>query len=193
MPRTPTRLAALAAVVALGLAGCGEATEPGAADGAPNAADVSFATGMIPHHAQALDMVKLAEDRPLDPEVRALVDDIAAQQEPEIETMSEWLRSWGEDVPDADASMKEMGEMAMSDGEDGMMTAKARRQLRFAPDPAFEDMWLGMMTVHHQGAVAMAETEIAEGSDPDAIALAERIRSTQTEEIDLMQELVGRD
>ena len=89
------------------LAGCGgddgdsddAATREAPSATEHNDADVSFATDMIPHHAQALVMVDLSRDRPLDPDVEALMEQIQAAQTPEIQTMAGWLTSWGEDIP----------------------------------------------------------------------------------------------
>ena len=86
--RTRTRaLGALALTLALGagLTACGNDTSDasGTAEVSTtehNDADVTFATDMIQHHAQALSMVDLTLDRPLDPEVQALAEDIRAAQ-----------------------------------------------------------------------------------------------------------------
>ena len=111
-----------------------------------NDADVTFASDMSTHHAQALSMVDLTLDRPLDPEVQALAEDIRAAQGPEIETMADWLTEWGEEVP---ATMRDhanaghdMGDMSdtMDDmGHDdmpGMMTADDMDGLENASDAA---------------------------------------------------------
>ena len=45
-----------------------------------NDQDVAFATEMIPHHAQALDMVEMAQGRTVDAEVRELMDAIEQAQ-----------------------------------------------------------------------------------------------------------------
>jgi hypothetical protein len=45
------------------------------------------------------------------------------------------------------------------------------------------------MVKHHEGAVEMAETEIADGENPDAIKLAETIIATQQQEITVMKDL----
>ena len=205
--RTLTQvMTAATAVAALTLAGCGSATEDGTTDGgaenAENAAaevsaehstaDVDFAAGMIPHHAQALEMVAMAEGRPLDPEVEELASAIQDAQQPEIETLTGWLETWEEDVPDVDSmTAKDMESMEGMDGMEGMMSAMSMRQLENAPDQAFQDVWLALMLAHHKGAVAMAETEIAEGQNPDAVALAEEIKDGQSAEIETMKSLIG--
>ena len=65
-----------------------------------NEADLQFANQMIPHHAQAVQMANLTMDRPVDPPVRRLADDIRAAQTPEVQQMVEWLTGWGEEIPE---------------------------------------------------------------------------------------------
>ncbi|MDJ0471987.1 DUF305 domain-containing protein, partial [Rhodococcoides fascians] len=48
-----------------------------------------------------------------------------------------------------------------------------------------------MMIAHHTGAIEMANTEIADGSNPDALEMARTIVATQQQEIDTMQRLLG--
>ena len=50
--------------------------------------------------------------------------------------------------------------------------------------------FLGMMIEHHEGAVEMAQVEVEEGENPDAVALAKKIISDQEAEITHMRELL---
>jgi uncharacterized protein (DUF305 family) len=52
-------------------------------------------------------------------------------------------------------------------------------------------LWITSMIAHHQGAVTMAQTEIADGQSPDAKKLAEMIISAQQREIAQMNNLVS--
>ena len=195
------KLAALVALAAvLALAGCGEDDEPAAhaethtaSNGDEfNDADVAFATDMIPHHAQALSMVDLTLDRPLDPEVQQLVEDIRTAQAPEIEQMTDWLTAWEEPVPETmrdHANAHGDGHVETGDMP-GMMSAEQMAELEEAPDAEFQDLFLEMMIEHHEGAVEMARTEQSEGHFGPAVDLAESIESSQTEEIELMQGLL---
>jgi uncharacterized protein (DUF305 family) len=46
------------------------------------------------------------------------------------------------------------------------------------------------MIVHHQGALEMADTELAEGSNTAALALAQSIKTSQIAEISEMQQML---
>jgi uncharacterized protein (DUF305 family) len=166
-----------------------------------NDADIGFATDMIQHHAQALTMVDLTAGRTLDPEVQQLAEDIRAAQTPEIEEMTHWLTSWGEDIPEtirdhtnADGGSGDMGSMDGDDmGEDmpGMMTQDALKELEDAADAEFQDMWLAMMIEHHTGAIQMATTEQEDGQYASAVDLAGQIIDSQTTEIETMNRLLA--
>ena len=212
--KTNTRTRAFGAVgltlaLGVGLTACGDdTTDTGSSGGSAevsttehNDADVTFATDMIQHHAQALSMVDLTMERDLDPEVQALAEDIRAAQGPEIETMADWLTKWGEEVPetmrDHVNSGHDMGDMSenmegMDHGDEmpGMMTSEDMDSLENASDAEFQDMWLQMMVEHHEGAVEMAETEQSEGQFKDAVDLAGQIIDTQKQEIDTMNGLL---
>jgi uncharacterized protein (DUF305 family) len=194
--------AAVLTVAALGLTltACGEDADPGGSSTSSgletasngdvfNAADVRFATDMIPHHAQAIQMVTLTDGRTIDPAVKELADSIREAQAPEVEVMVDWLTAWGEQVPGHDTS--EMPDMGGTDGMPGMMSVAEMQALADAPDAEFEVMFLEMMKQHHEGAVEMAEDEQAHGTFPDAVALAESIQSTQQTEIDRIDGLLG--
>jgi len=164
------------------LAGCGSDPETSPQD--HNAADVTFATDMIPHHRQAVEMAELAATRASDPEVLQLAEEIAAAQEPEIETMSGWLEEWGEPVP------AEMGGMDHGDMT-GMMSEAQMQELEAATGPAFDELFLQMMIEHHTGAIEMAQTEQFKGKYQEAIDLAAQIEATQQAEIETMQGLLA--
>lgn len=51
-------------------------------------------------------------------------------------------------------------------------------------------MWLQMMVKHHQGALAMAKTQLAQGSYPDAETLAQAVIDGQSKEIATMTALL---
>ncbi len=174
--------------------GGGDTSSGSASDGAHNDADVAFATDMIPHHSQAVEMADMALTQASRREVVDLAQQIKAAQGPEIDTMKGWLESWGEEVPDED-----MGSMpGMDHGSDdatmpGMMTDEEMQRLGDAAGTDFDQLWLTMMIEHHQGAIEMAQTELADGENADVKALAQDIIDAQEAEIATMQGLLGKD
>ena len=150
-----------------------------------NQADVAFATDMITHHRQAVEMAEMAGSRASAPEVKMLAAQIAAAQGPEIDLMSGWLESWGAPVPE------EMSGMDMSGSMPGMMSLADMDALKAASGTTFDRQFLTMMIAHHQGALQMANTEIGQGSNPDAVALAQKVTSAQTAEIATMKDMLA--
>ena len=186
-------LAMLAAVVLMfSLVACGgdspDSAEP-ASPQAHNDADVEFATDMIQHHSQALEMVNLAIGRDLRPEVASLADDIMAAQTPEVTTMTTWLEEWDEDIPET--GMDHSGHGTSDMDMPGMASMEDMSSLESASDAEFEQMFLTMMIEHHNGAIEMAETELADGQNAAAKKLAQQVIDGQTEEIDRMQKLLA--
>jgi uncharacterized protein (DUF305 family) len=164
-------------------------------DASFNDADVAFAQGMLPHHEGAIEMAQLATDRAADPRVRDLAANIEAAQAPEIDTLNGWLDQWGA-TPSGSASSSSAGMDGMDhSGQDmddmGGDMGMDLDALGAASGPDFDRLFLTQMVTHHQGAVAMAVTEIADGEYPDAIAMAESIRDSQSTEIDQMHDLLG--
>ncbi|MBC9713467.1 DUF305 domain-containing protein [Streptomyces sp. TRM66268-LWL] len=152
-----------------------------------NAADVAFAQGMIPHHRQAVEMAELAPERAESAELKQLAEQIKKAQDPEIKTLSGWLASWGEDVPAE-------GEMGGHGGHDGggMMTEAEMAGLEKASGKAFDTAFMELMIKHHEGAVAMAKTEQAEGAYAPAKEMAGAIITSQSDEIERMNEMLGK-
>ncbi|MGZ4436679.1 MAG: DUF305 domain-containing protein [Nocardioidaceae bacterium] len=147
--------------------------------------DIAFAQGMIPHHQQAIVMAKLAAAHAGSAQVKQLAARIRAAQGPEIKTMTRWLKSWG-----ARTSMSGMGGMDMG-RMPGMMSKAEMKRLSHAGGADFDRMFLRGMITHHEGALTMAQDEIAKGKNPDAITLAKRIKAAQTKEIALMRTMLA--
>ena len=206
--RVSTGVAGGLLAVSLVLTGCGASDTTAPANPAPsvssaapsnaqhNDADVAFAQMMIPHHRDAVAMAELAADRAEDPEVKALAEQIQAAQQPEIEQLTGFLNAWGADVPPSGSmegmdqgSMPSASSASSASGMGGMMAPAQMEQLGNATGAQFDEMFLTMMIEHHRSAISAAQEEIAQGSNPDAKELAEKIVADQTAEIDRMQQM----
>ncbi|MGW7170067.1 DUF305 domain-containing protein [Streptomyces sp. NPDC054884] len=200
-----TALTATAGVAALVLAACGggghdmgsmesdssPSASASAKAGAHNGADVDFSTEMIQHHRQAIEMADLAADRASSQEVKDLATKIKGAQDPEIETMSGWLTSWGEEVPQ-DMSGMEGHDMDDMSSMPGMMSSEDMGKLDKASGAEFDKMFLEMMVEHHEGAIEMAKTEKADGRYGPATKLADDVITAQAAEIEQMNKMLGK-
>jgi uncharacterized protein (DUF305 family) len=177
--RIATVAAVAAAVTTLSACGSSSSQSPSSASAsatatAQNAADVAFATDMIPHHSQAVEMADMALTKATNADVKSLATKIKAAQDPEIITMAGWLKGWNQPVPASSMSMSGMGEASGM----GMATGVG-----------FDRMWVKMMITHHQGAVDMSKTELAGGQYSGAKTLAQSIITSQTAQISQLQAL----
>ena len=163
--------------------GNGSPSQDAGADAAgANDADVMFAQMMIPHHEQALVMSRIVLDTEgVDPAVVDLATRIEGAQEPEITTMEGFLAEWGASTT-GDHSGHEM---------DGMLSDEEIQALEAADAATVSRLFLEGMIAHHEGAVDMAEAELADGKNPEALALAQEIIDAQEAEIAEMQELLA--
>ncbi|MFJ2903780.1 DUF305 domain-containing protein [Streptomyces sp. NPDC087212] len=181
-------------LAACGNDGGGHATGHGAptptaspsSSGGHNAQDVAFAQGMIPHHRQALEMARLAAGRASSAQVKKLAVRIEKAQDPEIATMSGWLKAWGEQVPGT-GTAAHLGHTGMP----GMMGEAAMDALEKASGTDFDERFLTLMVEHHRGAVEMASAERAKGAYGPATELADAIADAQSAEISEMNGLLG--
>lgn len=152
-------------------------------DTAHNDADVTFLQMMYPHHEQAVEMADLVSTRSRNQQVLDLAANIKKAQDPEITQISALLQRLGKPTPSADASM--------GHGMPGIMSPEQMSSLAALSGPDFDRMWLEMMINHHTGAIDMAETEHATGTNPEAKKLANSIISAQQSEIDQMKAMLG--
>lgn len=185
---------ALLATAGLTLTACGgdPADDAGDASSDFNQADVTFAQQMIPHHEQAIEMAQMAQGRASSDEVLELAETIEAAQGPEIDTLKSWLDTWGEGEPSGGMGGMDHGNMGgdESGAMAGMMDEDEMNDLMAASGPDWDRMFLEMMIEHHEGAVEMAQVEVDEGENTDAVALATKIISDQQAEIAEMRQLL---
>ncbi len=190
-----------ATTLAVVLAACGADPEPSEPEGSPtaaesvetedaaehNAADTEFVQMMIVHHEGAIEMADLIVERAQTEQVRELGERIRDAQGPEIEQMTGWLESWGEELPaEAEHGAMDHGGMDMGD----MDQQEAMEALQSAEGAGVDQLFLELMIEHHRGAIEMAQAQVENGQHPDAIALAEDIITAQEAEISEMEQML---
>jgi uncharacterized protein (DUF305 family) len=167
-----------AMAVAVAVSACGGSST---APTQHNSADVAFAQNMIPHHQQAVDMAAMVPSHTANRQLIVMAKHISADQQSEIDTLYRLLAQWGE------PGGHHHGDMGMQ----GMVDAATMSKLPTLHDGAFDQLWLTSMINHHQGAIAMAKTEIANGKDATAVKMAKTIVDWQQIEIGRMNALLG--
>ncbi len=163
----------------------GKAAEQRPAD-LPNEVDVEYLTMMIPHHQQAVVMTDLVGGRAQDEQVRAIADRIAVSQGAEITMMSTWLSQHGKPVP---GTGHDHGGGHDHSTMPGMATPAQLDALRAATGRDFDRQFLDLMIHHHEGAVTMAERQLAGGVQTRAQEMAQDVLTGQRAEIERMHAL----
>lgn len=149
-------------------------TMPGMNHGGMAMTEVQFIDGMIVHHQGAITMASEALTQATRPEVKDLAQKIVDAQQPEIEQLQGWRRTWFANEPATDAAM--FATMGM-----GAMTVAA--------DPAkpYDERFLTAMIAHHRGAIQMAETIKGTATHAEITAFATKVITDQTAEITTME------
>ncbi|WP_460765461.1 DUF305 domain-containing protein [Mariniluteicoccus flavus] len=185
-------LAAASIPLLLAAAGCsGHEGHGGAAPAGPataaaadhNDADVMFAQMMIPHHQQAVEMSDILLAKPgVRDDLAQLARQIKGAQQPEIDTMTGWLKTWG---------ASSHGDHAGHGGMDGMLTPAELAALRSADTAAAQKQYVSGMIKHHEGAVTMAKEVQQKGRSADVKKMADDIIRTQQAEITTMKGMLA--
>ncbi len=159
-------------------------------------ADIQFMQGMIHHHAQALQMARMAPSHGASAAVLTLCGRIINAQNDEINFMSQWLRDRNQEVPDpVPGPMKmKMGGMEHEMLMPGMLTPEQMKALDAARGADFDRLFLEGMIQHHTGAVSMVhDLENTYGADQDLVIqkLSQDIQVDQTTEIARMRKMLA--
>ena len=130
-----------------------------------------FIAEMIPHHQEAVDTSRIMLDSQ-NPAVQELAQEIIAAQEQEIGMMDGWMQEW---YPTSTYKSKYMNMMP---------------DLRSLEGTARDKAYLESMQEHHEAAIQMAKQAQSLTLRPEVKSLTDAIITTQTAEIDLMDELL---
>jgi uncharacterized protein (DUF305 family) len=155
------------------------------------AADVAFMSGMIGHHAQAVEMAELARaaGRGASSPVQTLAGRIHIAQSDEIALMQRWLADRGKPVPQA-GDHHAHGDHGLMPG---MLTRAQMDSLTAARGTAFDRLFLRYMIQHHEGALVMLEQLFSApraGEDDVVFKFASDVHADQSTEIGYMTKLL---
>jgi uncharacterized protein (DUF305 family) len=159
-------------------------------------ADIHFMSGMIGHHAQAIQMASWAPTHGASRTVRTLCERIINAQRDEIATMEQWLRDRQQPVPEASPKGMKM----VMDGVEhtmlmpGMLTEEQMKQLDAARGTDFDKLFLTDMIQHHTGAVQMVKElfdSYGAAQDDLVFKFASDVNGDQTTEIARMQRMLA--
>ena len=160
------------------------------------AADIHFMTGMIGHHAQAIDMARWAPTHGASESMKVLAGRIINAQQDEIVIMQRWLRDRQLPVPEAKAGpmVMQMGGMAHSMLMPGMLTEAQMKELDQARGLDFDRLFLQFMIQHHRGAVTMVKELFATdgaAQNETVFKFASDVNTDQTTEIARMERMLA--
>jgi uncharacterized protein (DUF305 family) len=147
-------------------------------------ADQDFIRHMTTHHRQGIQLGRLGFERARNPHLRTLAMLMVASQTGENRIFDTWWQSWfGTSMPDCTADER----AAMP----GYLTSAQMQQVNAAPAEQFDAIFIAMMTLHHKGAVRMADRAWRGHGDPRLRIIAHAIRHGQQGEIALMHGVSG--
>lgn len=130
---------------------------------------------MAPHHRLGITLLENAVPRADDVRLRRLVFKMSAYHASEFHDLERRADEWN-----VTTSAQFPGWISNDDIDAlGRLTGTA-----------YDVRWLELMIRHHEGALTLAAAEIAGGSDGDLEDLAQRISTSQRDEIERMRLLV---
>jgi len=162
-----------------------------------SAKDVEFMQGMIMHHAQAVEMTELINDRTNNKELRLLGARISHSQADEMRYMERWLKLRGESTSMPMPASHNMPGMDMSKHQmlmPGMLNEEQMDALKKAKAGEFDRLFLKGMIQHHKGALVMVDelfNTAGSGQDAELFNFATDVDSGQRAEIRIMEKMLG--
>jgi uncharacterized protein (DUF305 family) len=147
-------------------------------------ADQTYLRHMSTHHAQGIELARIAADRARDPHLQKLAMLMVASQTGENRIFANWWLSWF-DTSMPDCSAEERAAMP------GFLAPAEMHQVKTASADQFDTMFVAMMSRHHRGAVKMADQMWHSRGDLRLRVMAHAIRHEQQGEIALMHGASG--
>jgi uncharacterized protein (DUF305 family) len=184
----------VAVVASIALTGCGPGGS-GTAQGASGAAttpldpaaaaaqDAAFATAMIEHHHQTLQLVGLAAAHAENPAVLDYAGDLQTLQDTQIGDLRTLMTGWGKSPPEY------AGHTDLDGAIPGVLDKAQFAALVASAPAAFEKAFLTTLITQQRKALPIAQKEIASGGDPQAKGYAQRIVTDVSGQLDALAAL----
>ncbi len=134
--------------------------------------DMDFVHMMIEHHQGAIEMSKIEVAKGTDEKIKGIAQNIISMQTEEIGKLQEIMKSYK-------MSGMKHGEGKLEKSMNDMKTKMSSMQMTDNTDKDFANM----MISHHEGAIKMANLQVANGMNNDLKQLAKKEISDQTKEI----------
>ncbi len=149
--------------------------------------DLRFIDAMFLHHQGAIAMAKVAMQNSQRPEIKKLSNAIIDAQSREIADLQTWRKNW---YPQAGSKPVAYDSQM---GHSMEMNSEQIKAMRMdidlgAADEEFDRRFVEAMIVHHEGALAMAESALRASQRSEIQELSQAILDTQAQEISQMQE-----
>ncbi|WP_375483522.1 DUF305 domain-containing protein [uncultured Mycobacterium sp.] len=162
-------------------------TDPPRITGTPagyNADDVAFANNMITHHEQGINLSVLGMNRSADADVTGFAAKTRATLESDIAVLRVLLVQWNEN-PDTKTGGVHGATLR------GMVDALTMAQLASLHGTEFDKLWLQSMITLSGGAIEMANAEMVDGKNIDAVGLAKEVIKAQQAQIQQINQMLG--
>lgn len=151
------------------------------------------------HHAQAVEMVALMDERTQNKELRRLGARISHSQSDEMNFMKRWLVARGQPTEMKTPEMKGMDMPGMDMSHHGMLmpgmlTARQMDALQKSKGAEFDRLFLTGMIQHHTGALTMVKelyNTAGAGQDAELFGFTTDVDTGQRAEIRIMQTMLG--
>jgi uncharacterized protein (DUF305 family) len=194
--RIATALAALATAICLSSCSSPKSdnhahptpNDPPVVTGEPagsNADDVAFANTIITNYKPGIDISALVPDRSTNPKVVAFAATSASALKSDVAILKVLLLQWNED-PDTQTGSDGRGTTMK-----GMVDQATMAKLDSLRGGKFDTLWLQSMIGLDQGAAEVANVEIANGKNIDAVGLARQIVAARQADIGQMKQILG--
>lgn len=149
-----------------------------------NAADVTFADNMIAQDQQGIAMSTLVPDRSTTAEVLAFAKASASARQSELAILKVLEVQWN-------VHQDNQSSAGHGPATGGLIDQATIAKIQSLHGGAFEKLWLQSMIDLDTSAVAIANAEIADGKNVDALDVAKQLAEARRAEIGQMKGMLG--